>query len=616
MADIVRRQKDIITRTVDKYKQTTLKDYAKYFEGSPTYVTYYQLDSVATQQDTNLENVNNLIGANSPNKYKKIEDVVIYGVDALQISNEISEKGLQSLISGDFVLLPDSIRPYPGDFFVFDDSELQEHLFRINDVQFDKASPRKFFRCAFSLYQDNADLILGNIEGDYVLDYQSIAGETSAVLKKEDAALSENVKKLVDGIIDKYNTLFYDEDMDTFACRIASTESADLLSLWSPYLQKFVHDQKVLEKYSDSFMTEIYVNDINQSTNREIFSDLGYFNSIFRRMEIYSPATFDNSFMSRDQVYDLKSTRNLPFFFGTHVYNSLQLHAASSFYPNAFHLLFQNYDETFNSAASYLKFVEGTIIYGGTSGGTNPTTVTVGAYFMNTTSPITLKLGTTGSPSTWSNVTPTLGQAFLSSTNGRVYSYNGSSWVDSGPFSDGTILYEVDTLGEAGVPVGIYRVSGTTPVDIGFSSTADISGETLYNIVKNYLLDSYVTGSSISGTVSAITSPVSGVYTYTLTVTGGPSVTTDLLLEKISGVGSLGTGPYVSAVNGSVLTIKSSSLPVVGAIVFKFINRLNVTDTLLQQINSLFLTTTIKNYVFLPLVLYILKESVSTSTAS
>jgi hypothetical protein len=50
--------------------------------------------------------------------------------------------------------------------------------------------------------------------------------------------------------------------------------------------------------------------------------------------------------------------------------------------------------------------------------------------------------------------------------------------------------------------------------------------------------------------------------------------------------------------------------------VFKFINRLNVTDTLLQQINSLFLTTTIKNYVFLPLVLYILKESVSTSTAS
>jgi hypothetical protein len=81
-------------------------------------------------------------------------------------------------------------------------------------------------------------------------------------------------------------------------------------------------------------------------------------------------------------------------------------------------------------------------------------------------------------------------------------------------------------------------------------------------------------------------------------------------------VGSLGTGPYVSAVNGSVLTIKSSSLPVVGAIVFKFINRLNVTDTLLQQINSLFLTTTIKNYVFLPLVLYVLKESVSTSTAS
>lgn len=412
-------------------------------------------------------------------------------------------------------------------------------------MQYDKASPRKFFRCGFALYQDNADLILGNVEGDYVLDYQSIAGETSAVVKKEDAALSENVKKLADGLIDKYKTFFYDEDMDTFACRVVGTESEDLISLWSPYLQKFVHDHKILEKYSDNFMTEIYVEDINQGTNRDVFSDLGYFNSIFRKMETRELATFDNSFMARSTVYDLKSTRNLPFFHGTQVYNNLQVHVNSSFYPGAFHLLFQEYNETFSSISDDYKFAEG-------------------------------------------------------------------STIDTSGFADGQVFYEVD---EDGNPISIYRMSGSTPVDIGFSSTADIEGETLYNIVKNYLLDSYVTGASISGTISSITGPVSGVYTYTLTVTGSPQVTTDLLLEKVSGNGSLGTGAYVSAVNGSVLTVKSSSLPTAGTIVFKFINRLNVTESLLTEINSLFLTTNIKNYVFIPLVLYVLMENISSSAS-
>jgi hypothetical protein len=620
MADKVRRQKDLITRTVDKYKSTTLKDYAKYFEGSPTYVTYYQLDSVATQQDSNLENVNNLIGANSPNKYKKIEDMVIYGVDALQISNEISEKGLQSLISGDFVILPDSIRPYPGDFFVFDDSELQEHLFRINDVQFDKASPRKFFRCAFALYQDNTDLILGNVEGDYVLNYESIAGETSAVIRKEDAAIAENVKKLVDGLVSKYTTLFYDEDMDTFSCVVTGTQATDLLSLWSPYLQKFIHDHKVLEKYTDNFMTEIYVNDINQSTNREIFSDLAYFNSMFRKVELGEPLTFENSFMARSTIYDLKSTRNLPFFHGTHTYNDLQVRRdSSSFYPGSFHLVFQDYGQTFASISDEFKFEEG-------------------------------------------------------------------AEIDTGGFSDGQIFYE---LGADDYPISVYRMFGSTPTDIGFSSTEDIAGETLYNVVKNHLLDSaYVTGASISGTVSATSSgtvssitgpvsgvytysltvssaqplevgmllekasgvgvlgtgayihaisgsvltvkattlpvvgavvfktlPVSGVYTYTVSVTGSPSVTTDLLMEKVSGTGILGTNAYISAVNGSVLTVKSESQPTAGAIVFRFIERLIVNDSLLTEINSLFLTTNIKNYIFLPLVIHVLKMNVEDSAS-
>ena len=60
MADKIRREKTILKKSVDRYVKAVVKDYSKYFEGSPTYITYYQLNDMATLQDTALETVNSL----------------------------------------------------------------------------------------------------------------------------------------------------------------------------------------------------------------------------------------------------------------------------------------------------------------------------------------------------------------------------------------------------------------------------------------------------------------------------------------------------------------------------------------------------------------------------
>lgn len=480
MADKIRRQKDLITRTVDRFKETTSIDYARYFEGSPTYVTYYQLDDVATRQDEALENVHSLIGRSSPNKYKKIQDVVIYGVDALSISNEINDRGLQSLITGEFVLLPDSIRPYPGDFFTFDEQDLTDHLFRINDVQYDKASPKKFFRSSFALYPDNAELIFDNVIEDYVLDYQTTSGESFAVVKKSEAATADKIKLLVDSMIDRYKVLFYDEDMDTFVAKVESlrtkmilntdsvmlvegdpvyfvstmngyegvrkvtgsetilgyavtnilpnsfgrirTAEGTIANLWSPYVQRFVHDTKVLDKYQDDFMQEMYIGEMRQSLNPNLFSDEAYHNSIYTRVTKQLPLTFENSFLNYDEIYDLKSTRNLPFFHGTLQYASLLIHRdlASWFYN--FHLLYQSPKEIYKDYSSELKFTEG-------------------------------------------------------------------SEVDISEMEVGTIFYEVNS---SGVPIDIFRVelvnSVKTPVSISFAEGELLTDELFYNIITRYLI--------------------------------------------------------------------------------------------------------------------------------
>jgi hypothetical protein len=486
--DKIRRQKDLIKRTVDRFKETTSVDYAKYFEGSPTYITYYQLDDIATRQDEALENVHSLIGRSSPNKYKKIHDVVIYGVDALSISNEINDRGLESLISGDFVLLPDSIRPYPGDFFVFDEEDLGTHLFRINDVQYDRASPKKFFRCAFSLYPDNSELIFENVLKDesgnevgYVLDYQTTSGENYAVIKKSDAATADKIKLLTDSIISRFRTLFYDEDMDTFVAKIDSfqtrviinTDSKDiqegesvylvstlngydgvrvitdsltqtslgtaitkipkgdfgriqtanstLANIWSPYLQKFISENDILSKYEEKFMDEIFINDMREAYNPKLFSDQAYHNGIYSKVLRQLPLTLENSFINYDQIYDLKSTRNLPFFHGTQEYASLLLHKdVISWYHN-FHILFQTPSDIFLNYPAELKF------------------------------------------NSYDDVPDDL--------------------------ADGTIIYKLNSNNMPENILMIKTVDGEkTAVGISFSENVDIDGELIYNIIRKYLI--------------------------------------------------------------------------------------------------------------------------------
>jgi len=106
---------------------------------------------MATREDSGLETVHSLVGANSPHKYKKIEDVCVYGVEAMDISTELQERGLLSDISGEFYFLPNSIKPNSGDFFIFDYDGLEEQLFRISKVEFDKIHPRKYYKVQYSI---------------------------------------------------------------------------------------------------------------------------------------------------------------------------------------------------------------------------------------------------------------------------------------------------------------------------------------------------------------------------------------------------------------------------------------------------------------------------------
>ena len=104
-----KRTKDIIQRANKNYHDMILKEYSDLTRGVYSYITYFQVNDPLSRHDNSLENIHSPLGANSPVKYRQINDAELCGVDSTDIMNEIVEKGLTSTYTGTGYFKPNTI---------------------------------------------------------------------------------------------------------------------------------------------------------------------------------------------------------------------------------------------------------------------------------------------------------------------------------------------------------------------------------------------------------------------------------------------------------------------------------------------------------------------------
>ena len=85
-------------------------------KGTPT--EYYNLNTTRSTLDEALEIPYSNLGSDSPLRFNLVHGFYLYGLDRVQYSVDNGELGLESgEITGDAIILPDTITPYPGDYF-------------------------------------------------------------------------------------------------------------------------------------------------------------------------------------------------------------------------------------------------------------------------------------------------------------------------------------------------------------------------------------------------------------------------------------------------------------------------------------------------------------------
>ena len=124
----------MVSQAAETMKGLLDNPYYLYTDKKASVCTYYNLNTTMTTLDEATRGNYSEISPNSPLRFNKIKKFMIYGITRIEPNLDIGEFGLESSdITGECIVLPKTIIPYPGDYFYLDQIE-KPYLFRVTAV--------------------------------------------------------------------------------------------------------------------------------------------------------------------------------------------------------------------------------------------------------------------------------------------------------------------------------------------------------------------------------------------------------------------------------------------------------------------------------------------------
>jgi hypothetical protein len=294
--------KDIIQNNIRDYISLSTGPYSKLLQGTPTFVTYFRKNILASKEDPSLETVVEIVGSESPISYNKIDNFILYGIEQLSISIENGDFGVDTECQGEAVIIPQTIRPLPDDAFIIG-GNLNQFIFKVTDVQSSLLSGEKFYKIQFELSSWSVDMIEEQVDGSYSLFMDDMGTGKVAILTSQNALLIDYARKIESKLIDHYVKNYFSMRYNIINYRINEWH------IYNQYLTKFIIDNNILDK-GKSFLSTICLIDIFEQTpficenyEKTIYyavettdhSELSFEN--FKLFEIHDPLTpFYNSY--------------------------------------------------------------------------------------------------------------------------------------------------------------------------------------------------------------------------------------------------------------------------------------------------------------------------------
>lgn len=229
--------KNIVTEHIKKYDDA-LSSYSEFFTGVPSYTTYYHKDILNSDQDATLESVVEFIGSESPIKYKKIENFVLYNMEEIKLSLDEGDFGISAGGGSTAVVPPNSIKPLPNDYF-FIDYNSKEFRFRVINVDASKMNGVTFYQIEFELVSSDID-IDQHVSEELIQQTKNDGISNNTIVSKTEFSDLSLYKKISKQLIKTYVDLFFNNH---FKLPLLDNENT---LFYDNFLAWFIYENKLL----------------------------------------------------------------------------------------------------------------------------------------------------------------------------------------------------------------------------------------------------------------------------------------------------------------------------------------------------------------------------------
>lgn len=242
---------DTVENITNFYNDLVNNPFYTFNDKKPVICTYYNINKDYSSLDPGSKIHMSNIGKESPIKFNRVYDMLLYGFSKIELNNDNTEFGLESdKVEGECFILPNTIVPTEGDFFELEHIKDSSYLFMVKDVQKDTLNNgSNVYKISYKLQYTNHDEIFNNIVYNFRLIEKKEGTNIAKVVRCEDYDIAKIMDNKAVLLKEFFKELFYNSKVQTFIYM-------DLYGyrVYDPYMVEFLIRNKILENDSESYI--------------------------------------------------------------------------------------------------------------------------------------------------------------------------------------------------------------------------------------------------------------------------------------------------------------------------------------------------------------------------
>lgn len=246
----------LVKATKDKFKNP----YYVFSDQKPTKVTYYSQNIEKSTLDDGSGLYEAHLGNNSPFIFHKIKDFFIYGIDQVLAELEIGDYGEEvSDVSGEGIILPNTIEPRPGDFFAI--SYVKEDiLFKVTEVSFDTLDTEaNIYKIGYTIgHMESISTIDAQVEKSFNFIVNNVGTDFKTVIQDCDYDLAKQLESIIENLITSFEDIFFDSRLQTFVY------NHDGWLMYDPFMIEFFIRNNIM-KYGNTYKFVSHATDTHKT---------------------------------------------------------------------------------------------------------------------------------------------------------------------------------------------------------------------------------------------------------------------------------------------------------------------------------------------------------------